>query len=333
MKSKLTQYKALSHLPLKRILRQMHLTEDELYSLMRTWNAQGVGLSADPVYAEIQERRRLRLSRKKHEANENLYLDYQLLRHDGLNNKDIAIVLNKPIEKIEKYQIRWYKDLRLKDMSRESICEEMQAEEREIMPLEEAYEEKKRLLRAADKKRKKHNAAFAQTHLSKLADNGQDDYLIFDLEGTQNPDELIEIAVIDFNGKVLLNTLVRPEGKIGWHVSRLTGITDAMAAKGAKLSDVMKKLRAISNGKTMLSWGTDYDKLLIERSIESTGIQLNCSFACAQHIHMGHEGLKNQIALHKACNRENQSHRALDDCNMVLEVLSRDIQAVREEAV
>ena len=45
----------------------------------------------------------------------------------------------------------------------------------------------------------------------------------------------------------------------------------------------------------------------------------------AQRAHVSQPALSRQIALHKALGEDEQSHRALDDCNMVLEVLRNDI--------
>lgn len=327
MKSKLNSYRKVAHLSVKRVLRQMHLSEEELYQLMKTWVAQGIFSANHPHFVELKKSRKKRISQHKHEVNEALFADYQYLKREGRDNSEIAEILERGEEKINKFCTRWYRQLRMQGLSGEAIRAETGMSAEEIAALEAAYAEKLRRSVLARKRQKKSNAAYSDRYLDKLKKELKDPgaYLIFDLEGVQNPDEILEIAVIDFHGNILMNTLVRPSHKIGWHISHLTGISDEMAAQGAPLETVMQELREISAGKTMLSWGTDYDRLLLKNAVETTGVELDCAFACAQHIHMGVIGSSAQIALGKACGSEEQSHRALDDCRMVLDVLRRDI--------
>lgn len=333
MQSKFSQFKQNAHLPLKKILQRMHLTDEELYELMRTWKRQGLMEPYLEIYEELFNVVRKKRIRTQAERQKQLFDNYKLLRKQGESVENIALTLKKSSDKIHHFDLRWYQELLDMGMDIGAIRESMGLSSDEFNALLDKYEEKRRLRRQSLKKQKTANAIYAMKHLGRIKKEFSDphDYLIFDLEGTQSPDELIEIAVIDMGGHVLMNTLVKPSNPIGWRITELTGITDEMAAQGRDVTDVMKELRDLAQGKTIMSWGTDYDTVLLRSASETSGILLDCEFANAQKIHMGVEGLTNQIALHKALDLEKQSHRALDDCYMVLEVLKRDTQVPMEE--
>ncbi|MGI6108907.1 MAG: 3'-5' exonuclease [Eubacteriaceae bacterium] len=333
MKSKLTQFRTVEHLPLRQILQKMHISDEELLTLLKVWKSQGLIENSGALYQQLELSVKRRKNREKHEAHEMMFEEYKLMRRNGQSTDEIAVSLGKSPERVIRLNQRWYKELAETGLSDGQIAEEMLLPDAELIPISKALEEKKRQSRASARKKKTSNAIYSSFHMPKLRrelDNPED-YLIFDLEGIQNPDELIEIAVINLRGDVIMDTLVRPTHKINWRIAELTGITDRMAARGQNIRTVMKTLKAVTNGKTMMSWGTDYDKVLLQKAILSTGINLNCNFACAQKIHMGNAGLSRQIALHKALGEEDQSHRALDDCKMVLEVLREDLRIGAEE--
>lgn len=327
MKSKLNRYRKVANLPVKRVLKHMKMNEEEFYNLMGTWIQQGIFSKNHPHYKELERLRNRKVNKKKYELNEEHYLSYQYLKQEGISDSEIAEILGRTEDKIEKFNNRWYKELRLKGLSFEEIKEETNIDEKTLRNIERVYNEAQKIRQKNTQIQIKNNKEYANYHLKRLINELEEpeNYLIMDLEGIQNPDEILEIAVIDLHGNVLMNTLVRPTHHISYHVSQLTGINDRMASRGIGLYQAMKKLREIVDGKMVLSWGTDYDQVLLKSAMKRTHIDLNCSFGCAQHIHMGFVGSPNQIALYKACGEVHQSHRALDDCEMVLDVLENDI--------
>lgn len=327
MKSKLNRYRKVANLPVKRVLKHMKMNEDEFYNLMETWIGQGIFTKNHPHFKELERIKSRKVNKKKYKLNEEHYLSYQYLRQEGHTDSEIAEILGRPEEKIEKFNNRWYKELRLKGLNDKEIKAETNLDDETLERLKISFNEDQKLKEKNTQKQIKSNADYAKYHLRQLKNEIEDpeNYLIMDLEGIQNPDEILEIAVIDFHGNVLMNTLVRPTHHISYHVSQLTGINDRMASRGKGLYAAMRQLKEIVDGKTVLSWGTDYDQVLLNSAMRKTRIKLDCEFACAQHIHMGFVGSPNQIALYKACGELEQSHRALDDCEMVLSVLETDI--------
>lgn len=332
MKSLLSQYKAVQDLPLSDILKAMNISEEKLYSLMEMWLCQGNLPPVQPLFKILKERHDERLKKKRQERQRQIMLHYRALRRKNYPKWKIAKEMHCAPEQLNALLKQWYNHLRGEGYSNAEIAEELHVSKNELNPIIFAYNERKRLHEAMCRQRIAENKRYARLHLERLqqAASGKD-YFIFDTEAVQCPDELIEIAIINYRGDVVYNTLIRPSHKINWRITALTGITNEMVEDKPNIQSIMNDLEKITRGKTLMSWGIDYDTILLNKSSQATGIQLSCDFCCAQRIHMGLIGEMNQIALSKAAGCTSQNHRALDDCQLVLDVLQRDIQAINPQ--
>lgn len=175
--------------------------------------------------------------------------------------------------------------------------------------------------------------------------------LILDTEttGLGEDAEIVEIAIIDGFGDVLLDTLVKPRGKIPAEVSQIHGITDEVVADAPDWSEVSHKLLIALNGAGRFSsdlviWNAPFDLRMIQQTDRLYG--LNSAFQdkrlgldaegqaiCAQDDYRRRWGerlpcgrLKRQ-SLAAACKQQgiqqdsSRAHRALYDCQMTLEVI------------
>lgn len=335
MKSMLSQFKKIQGEPLPQILKIMRINEKKLFELFEMWITQGNISPVHPVFKVLKTRRDAAIKQRKHEKQELELLKYKELRLRECTDYQIAKELHYPCDQLNSLLKKWYNILRRQGLSNDAIGHELSASKRELRPIIIAYEERQRLHEEMRHHRITENRRYAKTHLKRIREDlkGCSEYFIFDTEAVQCPDELIEIAVIDCKGNIVYDTLVRPSHKINWRISALTGITNQMVANKPDIHEVMGDLRDLVSGKTMMSWGIDYDTVLLQKSVDTTGINLNCSFCCAQKIHMGLFDNINQIALHKAAGNDTQNHRALDDCKLVLDVLQKDIVLTESKAM
>ncbi|EKP1262983.1 3'-5' exonuclease [Salmonella enterica] len=175
------------------------------------------------------------------------------------------------------------------------------------------------------------------------------DYLIIDTEttGLDNNAEVIEIAIINMHGDVLLNSLVKPTCSIPAAVTKINNITDEMVADAPLWRDVFPVIFNIIDGKKWLAWNSKFDARLIIQTGVKTGYfedlpaskildiaaKINNSQIDAKAIYDQWYGefdskrnnFKRQ-RLTTAAERHNVSvngaHRALADCMMVLGVLN-----------
>lgn len=176
------------------------------------------------------------------------------------------------------------------------------------------------------------------------------DYVIIDTEttGLSKRDEIIEIAIINMRGEVLLDTLVKPSIPISPEVTKINHITNDMVANAPAWCDVFPKVHAIIRMHKWLAWNSGFDARMLDQTCAYTEIYDNKSPCVASlitsRIHTSHieakavydqwygefdekrQAFKRQ-SLTTAAARHGVSvegaHRALADCKMILAVLQK----------
>ncbi len=331
MKSQLAKFKSMQDKPLNTVLEALHTNEDELYKLLKLWIDQGHLSKSLPLYIQLRDKRNAKRQERIRQKREKNLKFYQRLRDDHLSLAKISQRMPFSPERFDHFLLKCYEDFDAKGLSHEEIAKELRLPLGDLEALIDDFEAQREQQAQAREKRLADNRRYAKTHLNGIRrdlQNNTSDYLIYDVEAIQCPDEPIEISIIDCHGRVVFDHLIQPKNKINWRIAKLTGITDAMVSGQPSIHDFMPQLKALTAGKHMLSWGMDYDSILFSKAMEETGVHLSCTFGCAQRIHTGLLDAPNQIALYTAAGETTQNHRALDDCQMVLKILQRDLADV-----
>jgi DNA polymerase III epsilon subunit-like protein len=71
--------------------------------------------------------------------------------------------------------------------------------------------------------------------------------------------ELVEVAVLRGDGKVALNTFVKPKKGIPLEATSIHGITDEMVKDAPGADEIIKKVLNIAKGNTVVIYNADYD--------------------------------------------------------------------------
>lgn len=102
------------------------------------------------------------------------------------------------------------------------------------------------------------------------------DVVFLDTETTGLDDraEIVEIAVIDIAGRTLLDSLVRPDGRIPADAARIHGISDAMVAGAPRWPAVFASLAPIISGRTVVVYNADFDRRLVQQMNRRFGLGL-----------------------------------------------------------
>lgn len=329
MKSKFTKYQKMLNLSLNNVIKNLNTNENDFYRLLTTWISQGLITESNPHFVELTKINKRKINEEKKKLNEQDYLSYKYLRQEGYSLEDISATLERDLEKVERYDRRWYQELREKDFSFDEIKDETGIPVETLQRLERHYEDRLKEREQVTENHIKNNIAYANYYLNKI-EADPNEFLIIDLEGIQQPDEILEIAAINLYGETLIDTLVRPTHHISWFVTKLTGITDRMASRGKGLYQTLRDFKEIAEKKILLSWGTDYDRVLLNSAMRRTGIYIKCKFVDMQRIHSGLMKSSEHLALYKAAGEKDQSHRALDDCQLVLKILDEDLDIRRK---
>jgi DNA polymerase-3 subunit epsilon len=106
-------------------------------------------------------------------------------------------------------------------------------------------------------------------------------FAVVDIETTGgNPisERIIEIAIIIFDGNKIIDeytTLVNPEMKIGYFVSRLTGITNKMVQHAPTIKDVAEQIVNLTEGKVFVAHNAHFDYNFIKYELKRLDIHFS----------------------------------------------------------
>ena len=156
-------------------------------------------------------------------------------------------------------------------------------------------------------------------------------YSIIDIEttgGYRNGNKIIEIAIINFNGKVIIeefSTLINPEINIPFTITKLTGITNEMVTDAPKFFEVAKKIIEMTEGNVFVAHNVFFDFNFIKHEFSDLGYIFKrdklCTVRLARKFLPGH----GSYSLGKICSDLSISisarHRALGDALATVELL------------
>ncbi|ANP46064.1 3'-5' exonuclease [Candidatus Viadribacter manganicus] len=132
-------------------------------------------------------------------------------------------------------------------------------------------------------------------------------------------DGLVEIAIVEDTGRVLLNSLVNPERTIGF-ASTIHGITDDMVATAPRLLDLLPQVEAIVCGARVVIYNSGFDTRFFPDRLRSAAA-IDCAmlrFARARGVRNPRFGdfkwhKLTVAAEHVGYEWEGVAHRALAD--------------------
>jgi DNA polymerase-3 subunit epsilon len=117
-------------------------------------------------------------------------------------------------------------------------------------------------------------------------------YAVVDIEATGGnhiKGRIIEIAIVLFDGKKIVNqyaTLVNPEVKIDWYVTKLTGITNKMVVDAPLFKEVAKEIYEFTKGHVFVAHDVDFDYKFLKEELGKAGFEFNepkvCTFKLSE---------------------------------------------------
>lgn len=159
-----------------------------------------------------------------------------------------------------------------------------------------------------------------------------DDYLIIDTEttGLQNDDEIVELTIINLEGKELYHSLFKPEKSVHWAASKKTGISTKMLLNSPFFKDEWLKIKDIIGEKRLIAHNVEFDYRLVKQTLKRYGLEENDADIvftnCIDSIKIAKKYINStSYKLEKLCKllgiEEEQRHRATHDCLMILKML------------
>ncbi len=158
-------------------------------------------------------------------------------------------------------------------------------------------------------------------------------YLDTETTGLGAHDEVIEIAIVDAEGRPVVNTLIRPQGEVPPEASRVHGLTTAMLQGAPTWPEVWPQIQAAMAGRLVLIYNADYDVRLMQQTAARYGMAFDIpgvEFGDLLALYSEFKGVRGQNGdlrrwRLEQVGRELQipipnSHRALDDTLLAREV-------------
>ncbi len=117
----------------------------------------------------------------------------------------------------------------------------------------------------------------------KLADPGS--WVVLDTETTgRERAEAVQIAVLNPDGQVLFDSLVRPKGEIEAGAITVHGITPEMVANAPTFAEIYERLAAAVAGKRVVAYNADFDRGVLDGDCRRHGLPLlDIKWSCAMH--------------------------------------------------
>ncbi|MBV7296834.1 3'-5' exonuclease [Enterovibrio paralichthyis] len=163
--------------------------------------------------------------------------------------------------------------------------------------------------------------------------------LIIDTEttGLTERDEICEIAAIDSNGAVFLNTLIKPIDAIPVEVIDIHGITNEAVADAPTWEQLHADIQELISGRLLAVYNADFDLRMMEQSALFSGrvfpmpLTVSCVMkAYARYVGEWCERRKNYrwhkltaAAEQMGVTIDGMPHRALFDCLLTLGLLRK----------
>ena len=132
-------------------------------------------------------------------------------------------------------------------------------------------------------------------------------YAVVDIEATGGnhiKGRIIEIAIILFDGKKIVreySTLVNPEVKIDWYVTKLTGNKNDMVADAPLFKDVAEEILSLTKGSIFVAHDVDFDYKFLKEELRKAGLEFNEPKVCTLKLSQKHLPEEESYSLGKLC--------------------------------
>lgn len=160
-------------------------------------------------------------------------------------------------------------------------------------------------------------------------------FLDTETTGLESWDEIIEIGIVDFSGKVLLDTLIKPQGSIHADATRVHGISDRDVSAAPTWGQIWPQVERILDGQQVAIYNADYDVRMMQQSHARYRLnwqEVNFQPHCVMKLYAQYRGEWNPVrrsyrwhsldSAGKQCGIPlSNTHRAKDDALLARAVL------------
>jgi DNA polymerase III subunit epsilon len=168
--------------------------------------------------------------------------------------------------------------------------------------------------------------------VSKVTELFAQGFVLIDLETTGLPSygkvEMIEISILDHEGTVLLDTLVKPRWPIPSGASRVNNIYDTDVIDSPSFEQVYPELRQYLHEARAVAYNAPFEQQIIRTVVQRHQLPaIQSEWWCAMRGYATFQRQRRNTKLVNACQREgipvHNAHRAVDDCRLTLALMRK----------
>lgn len=149
-----------------------------------------------------------------------------------------------------------------------------------------------------------------------------DDVVILDTETTDLYGEIIEIAVIDLQGNVLLNQRIKPVGEIAPGAEAVHGISLDALQNEPSFPEVYEQIKQVVEQKIVVMYGANFDRSCLAGDCDRHNLEyIKFGYDCAMTWYAQYCGQWSRKYNDYKYQPLNGGHSALSDCRATLEVV------------
>ena len=151
-------------------------------------------------------------------------------------------------------------------------------------------------------------------------------FLDTETTGIGKDDKVVDLGVIDKDTNILINILLQPNIPMPEGATAVNGITDQMLKGCPNFAQVSSSIKKILTGKTIIAWNSPFDKRMIDNEFKNIGEEPP-EYTWEDEMPMyglyASKPKRNKLcyAAEECGIVEEQSHRAVGDCQFTLKVL------------
>ena len=156
-------------------------------------------------------------------------------------------------------------------------------------------------------------------------------YLDTETTGLDSWSEIIEIAIVETDGKVALYSLVKPANPIPSSATRIHGIDDILVGDAPRWYQIWPDVQRVLSGRQVGIYNADFDQRMLRQSNAKYQLPFKLSdatnFFCIMNLYKDYRGAYRFQSLDSARLFFNiplqNSHRAVEDTQLARAVLHR----------
>lgn len=118
-------------------------------------------------------------------------------------------------------------------------------------------------------------------------------YLDTETTGIGIADQIVDICVLDHCGEVLVDSLVKPKGRIPLEATAIHGISDEMVKDAPTWEEIWPSLEAALKGRRVAVYNAKFDAQMMEQSHRKYGMRWSgndMSFTCIMELYARFRG-------------------------------------------